>query len=227
MKAMILAAGFGKRMKEVTKKLPKSLISIGDKTLLERTIENLVNFGIKEIVINVSWLSELIMSQIGDGTKYGAKIHWSEEVHPLETGGGIYKALDILGNKPFITINGDIWIEPEAIKLLLDNYKVHMPGLLLLATNPDHNSEGDFSIESGLLAYETPRHTFSGLSILSKQLFELHDPSIKKFPLIDIFNLWIEKKDLFGIYYQGPWFDVGTKERLLECESYVRYFEDF
>ena len=121
MKAMILAAGFGKRMKEVTKKLPKSLISIGDKTLLERTIENLVNFGIKEIVINVSWLSELIMSQIGDGTKYGAKIHWSEEVHPLETGGGIYKALDILGNKPFITINGDIWIKPEAIKILLDN----------------------------------------------------------------------------------------------------------
>mgnify|MGYP003312128168 CR=1 FL=1 len=105
---------------------PKSLISIGGKTLLERTIENLVTFGIKEIVINVSWLSELIMSQIGDGKKYGAKIHWSEEVSPLETGGGIFKALDILGNKPFITINGDIWIEPEAIKLLLDNYKVHM-----------------------------------------------------------------------------------------------------
>ena len=91
MKAMILAAGFGKRMKEVTKKLPKSLISIGGKTLLERTIENLVTFELK-IVINVIEF-ELIMSQIGDGTKYGAKIHWSEEVHPLETGGGIYKAL--------------------------------------------------------------------------------------------------------------------------------------
>ena len=105
MKQLILAAGFGKRMKKLLKNF-QSLISIGDKTLLEN--DWFSSYGIKEIVINVSWLSELIMSQIGDGTKYGAKIHWSEEVHPLETGGGIYKALDILGSQPFITINGDI-----------------------------------------------------------------------------------------------------------------------
>ncbi|MAV86450.1 MAG: mannose-1-phosphate guanylyltransferase [Gammaproteobacteria bacterium] len=221
MKAMILAAGFGTRMGPITKLVPKPLIKINDKTLLEENIEKLASIGVKEIIINVSWLADKIIKRVGDGKSFGIKILWSKEDQPLDTGGGIYNVLPLLGEEPFFVANADVWVHTDAYKGLLDYYQSDMKGLLLMVKNPQHNKDGDFSLNDGLVGFGPSKLTFSGLSILSKSLFEHHNSSVAKFSLKNIFDFWINKKKLSGLLYHGYWNDVGTPDRREMLEEYL------
>ena len=201
MKAMILAAGFGTRMGSISKVVPKPLIKINDKTLLEENIEKLISIGVKEIIINVSWLADKIINRIGDGKSFGIDILWSKEDQPLDTGGGIYNVLPLLGEEAFFVANADVWVDTDAYEALLKSYQSDMHGLLLMVKNPQHNTDGDFSLNNGLVGFGPNKLTFSGLSILSKSLFDHHDSSVASFSLKDIFDFWIDKKKLSGRLY--------------------------
>ena len=221
MKAMILAAGFGTRMGSISKVVPKPLIKINDKTLLEENIEKLISIGVKEIIINVSWLADKIINRIGDGKSFGIDILWSKEDQPLDTGGGIYNVLPLLGEEAFFVANADVWVDTDAYEALLKSYQSHMHGLLLMVKNPQHNTDGDFSLNDGLVGFGPNKLTFSGLSILSKSLFDHHDSSVATFSLKDIFDFWIDKKKLSGCLYHGYWNDIGTPNRLKMLEEHL------
>lgn len=221
MKAMILAAGFGTRMGSISKVVPKPLIKINDKTLLEENIEKLISIGVKEIIINVSWLADKIINRIGDGKSFGIDILWSKEDQPLDTGGGIYNVLPLLGEEAFFVANADVWVDTDAYEALLKSYQSDMHGLLLMVKNPQHNTDGDFSLNDGLVGFGPNKLTFSGLSILSKSLFDHHDSSVASFSLKDIFDFWIDKKKLSGRLYHGYWNDIGTPNRLKMLEEHL------
>ena len=217
MKAMILAAGHGKRMGGLTNGTPKPLLKIGtgadSKALIEYHIERLVKAGITEIVINRAEHADQFEAMLGHGEKYGAKITYSDEGgEPLETGGGIYKALPLLNDSSFMIINGDIWCDYPLEKLLHDP-----EGLahLILVPNPAHNSDGDFSLDNDRIRLEgSEKHTFSGLAVYRPELFdECQDGS---FALAPILRHTISQDLVAGEVYEGEWRDIGTPERLDE-----------
>ena len=172
MKAMILAAGYGKRLRPLTDKTPKPMIPVAGKPLLQHHIERLAAMGITEIVINISWLADQIESFFGDGSNFGVHITWSKEPQPLETGGGILKALPLLGDAPFLLINGDIWTDfplPTVTDISLED---DQSAWLLLVNNPQHNPAGDFGLQEDLISYQPNlKYTFSGISLLKPALF--------------------------------------------------------
>ena len=221
MKAMILAAGLGKRLRPLTLKIPKALIEINQKALVLYHIEKLVSIGIKEVVINLHYHGDLIKNLLGDGTSLGIQILYSEESEVLETGGGIKKALPCLGDDPFICVNADVFtdFEFEDLERGLDDNSL---GKLILVENPAHNPAGDFSLdcEGKLLAPDSAgpvNLTFSGISVLSPQLFQQFPDS--KFRLADVFLSAIPMGLLTGLKYDGPWYDVGTPERLSRLQQ--------
>ena len=148
MKAMILAAGFGERLRPLTEKTPKPLLKVGVKPLIQYHIERLASAGVRELVINTSWLGDQIESFLGDGSRFGVSIAWSREAEPLDTGGGIRRALPLLGSDPFLVINGDVWTNYPLDSLVEREWADEIEAHLVLVPNPTHNPEGDFTLDS-------------------------------------------------------------------------------
>ncbi|MEH6549170.1 MAG: nucleotidyltransferase family protein [Pseudomonadales bacterium] len=216
MKAMILAAGRGERMRPLTDTLPKPLLEAGGKPLLAYHIEKLVACGVSSIVINVAWLADCIEKYVGDGSRFGVPVVLSYEDEALETGGGIFQALPLLGDEPFIVVNGDIWTDyPYEC---LANYPVRPDQLahLVLVDNPEHNPGGDFSLSEQQICIDTPLYTFSGLRVFSPRLFD--GCTAGRFSVVPLLREAMAKAQVTGEYYAGRWVDVGTPERLAELD---------
>ena len=239
MKAMILAAGRGSRLKPLTDRLPKPLLTVGGMTLVEWHLHALRKAGIREVVINLSWLGYRIQNHLGNGSRFGVCIHYSEEPkeESLDTAGGVRFAQHLLGEEPFLVVNGDIWTDyPFSLLMKQRNLCVRNGGAFLVCVpNPDHRPGGDFYLESvpcetwGVLLRKggdvsRGTLTFSGIG--------LYHPSVfsgllcgQRYKMIDVFAQLSNENRLRGTCYQGGWFDVGTTERLqrlndhLECLS--------
>lgn len=223
MRAMILAAGRGSRMRPLTDHTHKGLLKVGGVPLLERHVLKLAAIGIKDIVINVSYLAEQIQHFLGTGQQYGVNIYYSIEEQPLEVGGGIINALPLLGNEPFIAINCDVWtdypLQNLASKLALD-------GHIVLVKNPQHNANGDFCLhdEKILLIDSTqpPNHhfTYAGIAVYHPELFQGFPNNHTVQPMLPILVKAIENQRLSGEYYDGLWSDIGTPARLSEVQNH-------
>lgn len=210
MKAMILAAGRGERMRPLTDHTPKPLLQVGGRRLIEYHIQNLASAGIKELIINHAHLGDQIENFLGDGSRYGVTIRYSVEEQALETGGGIFNALPLLGDAAFVVVNGDVWTDYS-----FDNLPSVIEGLahLVLVDNPEHHSQGDFCLQNGRVLNDAePRLTFSGISILSPRLF--NDCVQGAFPLAPLLRQAMQTGGVTGEHYGGEWCDVGTPERL-------------
>lgn len=218
MRAMILAAGYGKRMQPLTNKTPKPLLTIANRSLIEYHIDRLVQAGFNEIVINLGYLGEQIAQKLGSGSRYHAQIHYSREGDvPLETGGGIYHALPLLGNQPFLVVNSDIWTDYP-----FENLVNKLSGLahLVLVNNPEHHPQGDFALQQQYIyANGLPRFTFSGIGIYHPDLFK--DCPNPPFPLLPLLLKAMQMNAVTGEHYQGEWIDIGTPERLQQLDAKV------
>lgn len=216
MRAMILAAGRGQRLRPLTDHTPKPLLDVGGKSLLEYTLERLSAAGYREIVINLGHLGEQIPPRLGDGSRWGVRIHYSQEPPgALETAGGIRHALPWLcpddTDNPFLVVNGDLWCDHP-----LHPPSLAMPTLahLVLVPNPEHHPDGDFALTpSGYLSLQDhPRWTFSGIGWYRPQLFRPLPPGPR--PLAPLLRAAIAQQQVTGTIHHGRWLDVGTPERL-------------
>ena len=223
MKAMILAAGLGSRLQPLTKTVPKPMLLVCGKPLLQWHIERLVRAGVREVVVNTSWLGEQIQDYFGTGVDFGITITWSSEAEPLETGGGIFKALHLFGDDPFILMSADIWTDFPLERFLKKNIDSPLSAHLVLVKNPEHNNGGDFSLENYIVGYGQERYTYSGISIVSSQLFNSLKITSEVFPLREVLQPAISSGRVSGEIYTGDWCDVGTigrynnlNKRLLE-----------
>ena len=211
MKAMILAAGRGERMRPLTDTCPKPLLQVAGKALIEYHIKALERAGIKELVINHAYLGEKIESFLGDGEKYGVSITYSpEKKGGLETGGGIFQALPLLGNVPFIVVNGDIWCDYDFAQL-----PKAFDGLahLVMVDNPEHNFTGDFNFQHGRLSSKGDSMlTYSGIGVYRPELFKSCQAG--RFPLAPLLRAAIKNNRISAEHHAGFWLDVGTPERL-------------
>ncbi|WP_133511050.1 N-acetylmuramate alpha-1-phosphate uridylyltransferase MurU [Candidatus Thiosymbion oneisti] len=218
MQAMILAAGRGERMRPLTDHTPKPLLPAGGKPLIVHHIERLVVAGLRKIVINHAHLGHRIEAALGDGSRWGAELRYSPEVRTLETGGGIFKALPLLGRGPFLVVNGDIWTDLEFVRLRLsDGLLAH----LVLVDNPPHHLEGDFALANGRLStQDTPRYTYSGIGIYHPDLFR--GCSGGAFPLAPLLRAAMERGLVSGEHYAGRWLDIGTPERLQALDRMLK-----
>jgi len=211
MRAMILAAGRGERMRPLTDHVPKPLLTVKGRPLLAYHLAALGQAGIEEVVINYAWLGEKIEQTIGDGSQYGLRVRYSPEIPGgLETGGGIYQALPLLGDAPFIVVNGDIWCDYSFLTL-----PVEPKGLahLVMVDNPNHHQCGDFVLQDGRLSLNGGRTlTYSGIAVFRPAFFA--GCSDGRFPLAPMLRQQIADGEVSGEYYSGEWCDVGTPERL-------------
>ncbi len=216
--AMILAAGKGTRMRPLTLDTPKPLLQAAGKPLIVWHIERLARAGFKRLVINHAWLGEKLEQAIGDGSRWNLEIVWSRESEPLETGGGIYQALPILGKQPFLLVNGDVFTDLDFTRIALPDSKL---AHLVLVPNPEHNSRGDFTLRDGVL-YEQGDEliTYSGISVLHPDLFSDCQPEV--FKLAPLFRQAIGKGQASGEIHNGYWLDVGTPERLHQLEQDIK-----
>jgi MurNAc alpha-1-phosphate uridylyltransferase len=218
--AMILAAGRGKRLRPLTDKIPKPLIKVAGKSLIEYHLQNLADAGIKQIIINTAWLAEKIHAQLGNGANYGVSITYSDEGEALNTAGGIINALPLLGNEPFLVVNGDIWCDFNFSELtpLKPGIQAH----IILVDNPEHNQQGDFSLQDKQIRTSgKTMYTYSGIGIYSADFFAEQDPGFA--PLAPIIKSKSKDGLISGQYYDGQWADVGTIERLQELEQQLSY----
>ncbi len=215
MKAMILAAGLGSRMRPLTDHTPKPLLKAGGKPLIAHHIEALVAAGFIELVINVSHLGQQIIDYCGDGRHWGAQIVFSEEPEPLETAGGIQRALPMLGAAPFAIVNGDVWTDFPLASLAALSVPAGEAHLVLVESPPQH-PDGDFLLDStGRVAARPPGvrgFTYSGLGVYSPAFFATVAPG--KLPLRTLLDKAILEGRLGGEYFEGEWEDIGTPERL-------------
>ncbi|WP_085709223.1 MULTISPECIES: N-acetylmuramate alpha-1-phosphate uridylyltransferase MurU [unclassified Pseudomonas] len=219
MKAMILAAGKGERMRPLTLTTPKPLVRAAGVPLIEYHLRALAAAGFSEIVINHAWLGQQIEDYLGDGSQFGLSIRYSPEGEPLETGGGIFRALPLLGDEAFLVVNGDIWTD-------YDFSMLHQPisGLahLVLVDNPAHHPTGDFSLVGDQVQDgqpQAPTLTYSGIAVLHPQLFDgCADGAFKLAPLL---RKAMADGQVSGERLKGQWVDVGTHERLAEAETLI------
>lgn len=215
MRAMILAAGRGERLRPLTDTLPKPLFDINGKSLIERHLERLAQAGFREVVINLSHLGDLIRETLGDGSSWGLNIHYSPEpAGALDTGGGIQQALPLLGEAPFAIINGDIFSAyPLARLRAIKCDHAH----LVLVNNPAHNPKGDFALQGGhVLPISKPEgqatYTFSGISVYNPRFFAAAPGG--RFSVVPMLYTAAAEKQVTGEIYRGSWHDIGTLERL-------------
>lgn len=219
MKAMILAAGKGERMRPLTLTTPKPLVRVGGVPLIEYHLRALAAAGFSEVVINHAWLGQQIEDYLGDGSRYGLSIQYSPEGEPLETGGGIFRALPLLGDDAFVVVNGDIWTDYDFTSL-----RQPIAGLahLVLADNPAHHPTGDFSLVDGQVRDGQPGAqtlTYSGIAVLHPKLFAAcADGAFKLAPLL---RDAMAQGQVSGERLLGHWVDVGTHERLAEVEHLI------
>ena len=222
---MILAAGRGKRMRPLTDHTPKPLLQAGGKPLIVWHIERLVAAGLSDIVINCAWLAERLQNALGDGERYGARLHWSHEEPALETGGGIARALPLLGSDPFLVVNGDVWCDwdfAQAHQIAQRLTQAGTLGWLLLVDNPPHHASGDFSLQpDGRVLSRTdtaPAYTFSGIGVYAPELFSALSPD-RPAPLAPVLRAAMEKNAIVGAHHSGHWLDVGTPDRLQRLDT--------
>lgn len=214
---MILAAGLGKRMRPLTNHLPKPLLSVGGKPLIVWHIEKLAQSGFQDIVINMAWLGWKIPEMLGDGSQWGVRLHYSDEQQEgaLETAGGIIKALPLLGNEPFLVVNGDVWCDYPCSVFQLGNHDL---AHLILVKNPEHNPTGDFALkEDRILSQGDDQLTFSGIGYYHPALFEALPYG--KQALAPLLRTAMDKQKVSGQFFQGDWRDIGTPERLKQLDQ--------
>lgn len=229
LKALIFAAGKGERMRPLTEHTPKPLLAVGGKPLIVWHLEKLAALGVREVVVNTSWLADRFAPALGDGARWGLRLHYSYEgAEPLETGGGMLQALSFLGEAPFLAINGDIWTDFDLARL-----PTAMPGLahLVMVDNPGHNGRGDFALrDDGTVQSDgAEKLTFAGIGVYAPALFadwrtvigavpgvEQTPPKFKLAPLL---RAAMGRGQVSGEHHCGRWTDVGTPERLAELDA--------
>lgn len=210
MKAMILAAGRGERMRPLTDSLPKPLLAVGGKPLIVHHIEKLKRAGISELVINHAWLGHKLVAALGDGSAFGVSIRWSAEESALETAGGIVQALPLLGSDPFLVINGDTWIDADYATLVRQPLGSDLAHLWLVPNPPQH-PDGDFSLQAGRVQ-DAPALTFSGIGFYHPAAFAYLPSGARK--LAPLLRDWMAQGRVGGSLLAGEWRDIGTVERL-------------
>lgn len=219
MKAMILAAGRGERMRPLTDRVPKPLLEVAGKPLIQYHIEALREAGFAELVVNHAHLGEQIVARLGDGSAFGVRIDYSPEPPgALETGGGIRQALRLLGTDAFVVVNGDIWTDYPYRQLYREP-----EGLahLVLVDNPRHHRDGDFQLNGGRVSAEgNSRLTFSGIGLYRPELFAGTPQG--RFPLAPLLRTAMEAGRVSGERYRGRWMDIGTVQRLAELDQQLR-----
>ncbi|MET4695606.1 N-acetylmuramate alpha-1-phosphate uridylyltransferase MurU [Endozoicomonas lisbonensis] len=223
MKVMILAAGLGKRLRPLTLHTPKPLIEVAGKSLIVHHIEQLAAAGFKDIVINHSWHGDQIVNALGDGSRWGVSISYSEEPEPLETAGGIIQALPLLknghseDNQPFLVVNGDVFTD-YPFDLVPDT--IDGQAHLIMVNNPDFKKTGDFALQQGRVQEQGDQLlTYSGISVLTPGLFANIPAGVQA--LAPVLRQAIADDEVTGEHFQGLWTDVGTVERLNDLEQYL------
>lgn len=219
MKAMILAAGKGERMRPLTLHTPKPLLPVAGKPLIQWHMEALRRAGLCKLVVNHAWLGEQLEAAFADGARLGVSISWSAEGEPLETAGGILRALPLLGSEPFVLVNGDIWSDFDFARLQLPAGKL---AHLVLVDNPPFKQGGDFLLDDGVISSpqsdELPRAlTYSGIAVLSPGLFA--GLAAGPQPLAPLLRAAASRGLVSGEHYTGCWVDVGTPERLQQVND--------
>nr|WP_277344547.1 nucleotidyltransferase family protein [Oleiagrimonas sp. C23AA] len=229
---MIFAAGYGQRMRPLTEHTPKPLLNVGGKRLIEWHLERLAAAGITDVVINIAHLASQFAPALGDGARYGLHIHYSDEgERPLETGGGMLRALPLLGPDPFIAINGDIWCDLDLGSLPSEPAgEAH----LVLVDNPPHHPLGDFQLRpDGHIddrEADTPALTFAGIGVYAgRQLLDARirqqgaaKPATPRFALAPVLREAMHRGAVFGQHFTGHWADIGTPQRLAELDAHLR-----
>ncbi|CAM4246687.1 putative sugar-phosphate nucleotidyl transferase [Bordetella tumbae] len=242
MRAMILAAGRGERMRPLTDHTPKPLLPAGGKPLIVWHLERLAAVGIREIVINHAWLGEQLPAQLGDGSRFGVQIAYSpESPAALETAGGIAQALPLLGSDPFLVVNGDIWCDwnpAEAEARLRDMHRAGADAWLLLVDNPEHHPQGDFILSAqGIVLSDRPQATnssdgdantstlpkltFAGIGLYRPALFADLPPAMPA-PLGPLLRAAMARDAVLGTHHRGAWTDVGTPQRLETLDALLK-----
>lgn len=221
MRAMILAAGRGERMRPLTDRIPKPLLTVAGKPMIQYHIEALAAAGMREIVINLAWLGQQIRSALGDGAQFGVRIHYSDEGDAaLETAGGVFKALPLLagpsGTDPFVVVSGDVWTEyplGDVITRLSADDMAHF----VVVPNPDFHARGDFGLVDGRLTDSGERYTYANIGVLRPEFFAGCQPG--KFPLAPLMFDWIRKNRVSGELFRGVWHNVGTPQQLQQIDQ--------
>jgi MurNAc alpha-1-phosphate uridylyltransferase len=217
MKAMILAAGRGERMRPLTDRIPKPLLEVAGEPLIAHCIRKLVAAGITELVINHAYLGHQIEERLGDGHLFGAQITYSPETEAMETAGGIVQALSHLGPGRFLVVNADIWSDFSFSDLATQVISTSLTGHLIMVPNPAHHAEGDFYLLNGMLdELEGERLTYSGIAVFKPEFFAGLQPG--KRPLAPLLRQAIARNQLSAERYEGFWIDVGTPERIQQLQ---------
>lgn len=221
MKAMILAAGRGERMRPLTDQIPKPLLEVAGKPLIVWHLEKLAKANFEEVIINHAYLGEMIEAYVGDGSRWNLKITYSREGSPLETAGGIKKALSLIGDQPFLVVNADIYTDFNFATIKNRNLN-DCKGHLVMVKNPKQHPDGDFFLQNNQIELEgKERLTFSGIAIYQPKIFEdINIEPVAK--LAPILKKLIDAKCISGEVYQGLWFDIGTPERLNEVNLFLK-----
>ncbi len=232
MKALIFAAGFGERMRPLTEHTPKPLLQAGGKSLIEWHLEKLAAFDIHDVVVNTSWLAQQFPEQLGDGSRWGLRLHFIYEgSQPLETGGGMWNARTLLGDAPFLVVNGDIWTDFDFALL------PHEPAgdaHLVLVDNPSQHPQGDFALAADGHVHMDgdDRLTYSGIGVYRPQFLDGWrecvgdapgaDETPPRFRLLPLMKMAIARDAMTAIHHRGRWTDVGTPQRLAALDAELR-----
>ena len=218
MKAMILAAGRGERLRPLTLERPKPLLEVGGRPLIVHHLHALAMAGFRDVVVNLSWLGVQIREALGDGTRYGVNLRYSDEgPEPLETGGGIFRALALLGPGPFVVLNGDVWTDYPYARLRELLRPLDLAHLVLVP-NPAHNPAGDFVLDrSRIVDGAGERHTFSGIGVYRPELFAGCQDGV--FRLAPVLRAAVRGGRVSGELFDGEWLDIGTPERLAALDA--------
>lgn len=223
MKAMILAAGRGERMRPLTNTTPKPLLTVGGKPLIVWMIERLKHAGVVDLVVNVSHLAEQIERALGDGMRLGVHIHYSREQEALETAGGIVWALPLLDDRPFLVVNSDVYSDYNFVRLRerAQTLSANRPAHLVLVDNPDHHPQGDFGLCDGVVTTNGARLTFSGIGAYHPALFAGNTRG-EKYRLAAQLAKPMAEGRVSGEHFRGEWNDVGTPQRLAKLGARLR-----
>lgn len=216
---MVLAAGRGERLRPITDTVPKPLVPVAGKPLIVFHLEALVRVGVRDVVINLSWLGDRLRAALGDGSRFGVRITYSDEGPvALETGGGIFAALPFLGPDPFLVVNGDVWTDIDLGRLRLDAEAL---ARIMMVPNPVQHARGDFGLEGeNVVERDSNRFTYSGIGLYRPEFFAGCEPG--RFPLVPLLKRAISEGRLRGELHEGEWCDVGTPERLRDLDARVR-----
>ena len=229
MRALVFAAGLGERMRPLTDHTPKPLLEAGGKPLIAWHLEKLAALGVRDVVVNTSWLASRFPEVLGDGSRWGLNLHYSYEgPTPLETGGGMLHALPLLGDAPFLAVNGDIWTDYDFARLPRE---LRGDAHLVLIDNPGHHPQGDFSLgpAGAVDASGTPKLTFSGIGLYHPRVLQgwrdtvAGDPGTPpRFRLAPLLRMAMARAAVAGEHHPGRWTDVGTPERLAALDRQLR-----